>query len=1054
MTRARLATSLFAIAVAGQVEAAQVSPGEVAVAVVRGAEGVAGLTVSVDGQSIGTTDAGGRISFRTTSGLHRIVLTRGTTNVAFTEIRLGDTDAAEVAVNLPADAGDAKVERDIFNAREAAVTPIAGTVTDNSGKPLAGARVSAADTTVNTTTDASGAFKLDVPRGEYTVQVAAEGSAPQDIPGVRASPLLGGSLAVSVSAVTPAPAAVAPSTTTAGTTGSGAAALGTVTVKGVVRRQSTATKERVATSVIDAVSQEEITAAGDSNASEALQRVTGVSVQDKVVVVRGLGDRYSTTLVNGAEIPSFNPSRRVVSADAFPSDFIGSISVQKTYSADIPGDFSGGVAIIETQPVPDFQNGRVQVKAGGNSQTTFSPILTYRGSGTDYLGFDSGRRDLPKTYNEITQGGTVPIDGISQADRGKLLQSLPALFDLRRIDDAPVDFGGSLSYGDVYKFGDGRKFGFQVTGVYDTNNRFRFEDRNVFEAAGGSAVNTLVGEQLQRSEQTFETGGTLGLGYDYNKNHSINFVSLLTRQTQKGSFFSRVNVAQNGLDQERVTLDYVESQLLSNQLTGKHRFVDAGGLQLKWQLGYSTADRDVLDRRTYTRSRAQGSDDFYQFAFGGTQEGTEPRRTWEFLQDNTLDAGVDFTLPLEMTEDIRTDFKWGIRATRRDRDFESVRLGYQSLAGQRSQLFNNARFVSSLESLAIPLFFGPGGFDLVEVNSLIAQGGNANIYKANQDINAFYLMSDVFIGDDFEIQAGARVESSSIDVVTGNPALGATLNSDLKDNDVLPALNATWFITRKQQLRLGVSQSVNRPQFRELTRVEFLDPETRFLTTGNENLTSAKFTNYDLRFEQYWSSSANASIATFYKNIENPIEFNIQSTASGDPLRSFANAKKAYLYGLELDTRFGFDFLNDISTVLSHAYVAGNFSLIKSQATLSDAQAAQSTIRTRRLQGQSNYLVNTTLGYSDKASRTDAALLFNIFGDRISEVGFLGLPNAVEQSYPILDFNIRQGLWRSWLVGVKARNLLDPAIKIRQGDGLQRTYKLGVSGEISLQYQF
>ncbi len=960
MTRARLATSLLAIAVASQVEAAQVSPGEVAVAVSRGAEAVAGLTVSVDGKTVGTTDAAGRISFKTSTGLHRIVLLSGTTNIAFTEIRLGDAEAASLAVTLPDGAGDAKIERDIFNARDGAATTTAGT-----------------------------------------------------------------------------------------SAGKGAATLGTVNVKGTLKRQSTAQKERVATSVIDAVSQEEIAAAGDSNAGEALKRVTGVSVQDGVVVVRGLGDRYSTTLVNGAEIPSFNPSRRVVAADAFPSEFLGGLTVQKTYSADLPGEFSGGVALIETRPIPDFRTGVLRLNVGGNTQTTFSPVLTYRGSNSDYLGFDGGRRELPSTYRDITGNGSSSLSNTTLAERTQLLQSLPNLFDLRRIDDAPADFGGSLTFGDVYKLDGGQKIGFQVTGLYDTNFRFRREDRRVFQSVDGTTVAPTDVEELQRSEQTFETGGTFGVGVEFDKQNKIDFVTLLSRQTQKGAFFGRGTFIENNLEQERVTLDFVEGQLLANQLTGKHKFNDAGGLGVKWQAGYSIADRDVLDRRTYNRFRSTdaGPDEPFRIALGASNEGVEPRRSWEFLTDKTLDLGVDFSLPFEWTEATRGEFKFGARGTRRDRDFESIRLGYVSQAPQRSDLFSTAQLFPSAESLLIPLFFGPGGFDLQEVNSLIASGGNANIYDASQDVNAVYLLNDVFVGDQFEIQAGARLETSRIDVLTGNPELGATLNSKLKDDDILPSLNATWFVTRKQQLRLGASQSVNRPQFRELTPVEFLDPETRFLTTGNPNLKSAKLTNYDLRYEYYWSNSKAASVGVFYKNIEDPIEFNISSTSGGSPVRSFSNAQKAIDYGLELDARYDFSFFKDIVPLLSYTYIASNFSRIESKATLADGS-------TRQLQGQSNYLVNTTLGYSNPASRTDATLLFNVFGDRIAEVGFSGLPNAIEQSYPVLDFNLRQGIGRQWQVGIKARNLLNPDIEVIQGTGIQRSYRLGRSGQISLQYQF
>jgi outer membrane receptor protein involved in Fe transport len=1038
MGRASIAASIVAAAFVTQIQAAPIRARSVIIAVEKNSEGVADIAVIVDGAPIGNTDQNGALRFSATPGLHRAVLNRAGAMIGFTEFRIGDDQATEILFTLPENLGEPRVEHDIYAVTNPERINVSGIVTNASGAPISGATIAVADAGTSVTTAANGAFSLQLPRGDYALTVTASGSTPQTLENVHVSPLLTQSLSISL---------VATATKTADKS---SVTLDGVTVKGRYKRSSTAQKERLATSVVDAVTAEEIAAAGDSNASESLKRVTGLSVQDGVVVVRGLGDRYSTTLVNGAEIPSFNPSRRVVSADVFPSEFIGGLTVQKTYSADLPAEFSGGVALIETRPLPDYRTGSIQLKVGGNTQTTFSPVLTYRGSESDYLGFDGGQRALPSAYNGITNGGNVAFNALPQSQRGLLLQALPDLFDLRRIDDAPVDFGGSLSYGDVFSLGGSQKLGFQISGLYDTDFRFRRELRNDFQSVDGNAVASRDRELLQRSEQKFETGASSAIGYAFDKQNSVQLVTLLSRQTEKGAFFGRGQDFENVLDQQRVTLDYVESQLLSNQLTGKNRIDSLGNLGIKWQFGYSTADRDVLDRRTYEYVRAlqSGANDApYALALGPANEGVEPRRTFEYLSDKTLDGGVDFSLPVTLNDNFSGSFKFGFRATRRDRDFSSVRLGYQSFAGQRSDLFQAARLAPSPESILIPLFFGPGGFDLIEVNSLIAQGGNANIYSGTHDINAVYALADIFSGSTFEVQAGARLESSKIDVLTGNPNLGATLNSKLDDTDILPSLNATWFVSNQQQLRIGVSQSVNRPQFRELTPVEFLDPDTRFLTSGNPNLRSAKLTNYDLRYEHYWSSNTTSSVALFYKDIKNPIEFNIGSTSGGDAVRSFSNARSAYDYGVEFDGRYDFGGLRTIAPVLTHFYVSGNASLIKSRAQLNNGES-------RRLQGQSKYVANATLGYDAPTSRTNVALLFNIFGDRIAEVGFSGLPNAIEKSYPLLDFNFRQGIGRSWEFGLKVRNLLDPNIRIRQGNGIQREYQLGVSGQLSLKYQF
>jgi Outer membrane receptor proteins, mostly Fe transport len=827
-----------------------------------------------------------------------------------------------------------------------------------------------------------------------------------------------------------------------------------VTIKGVhteKARGKSLSRERLSGGVVDAISKEEIILYGDSNASDVARRVTGISVQDDVIVVRGLGNRYSNTLVNGAAIPSPDPSRRVISLDLFPTDLLGDFAIQKTYSPMFPGDFGGGVTLIDTRPIPPKLQGRLRVGVGANSQTTFSPFLTYPGSVTDPLGADSGFRAIPPYAATLTHNGQIPLNDFSTAQVGQVSSSLKNVWNPQVMEAAPVDSKLGIRVGDRYSGPGQSKFGYEFAAVYGNQWRYRNELQNVLRNEG-NAVGIDDTQNLQRNEQTITSGGLLDLGFEFNPDHSIELVSLLARNTLKGTYYADATAFGEQLDQRRVTLDWIESQLISEQLTGKHHLALLGGMDAKWQVVYSTASRDVLDRRTYqyTRNAQTGQGDgLYRLALGRTSEGTEPRRLWEFLDDRTLDLGPDFSIPLNLSETWTGSFKLGGRATLRHRDFNSVRWGYVSTGG-RDPSFEAILALPSPEAILRPEFYGPGGFQLINVNSLIAQGGNANVYTADQDIYAGYGMFDLFAGSSFEIQLGTRYEASRIDVVTGDPAQGATVPSRLDNGNFLPALNATWFISQRQQLRFGVSKTVNRPQFRELTPVEFLDPETRFLTTGNPDLQQADIVNLDTRWEYYWEDDTGVSVAAFYKRFDKPIEVNIRSTSGGLPVRSFFNVPSATDYGLELDGRAGFSNLG-LSTAgapwLSRFYVGGNLALIQSQVKLQNGG-------TRQLQGQSPWVVNTNLGYSDRAAGTEAVLLFNMFGDRIAEVGFDGLPNAIQRSYPILDFNLRQRFGKSWLAALKLRNLLDPKIRVEQGNQIQRAYQLGISGELSLQYRF
>lgn len=1033
--RSRLIPAAIVFSMVQLSAAAAPVPGQVEIAAFRGTEGVAGLEVSLDGKVVGTTDTAGKLLITATPGLHLLVLNGPNGRVASTEFRLGDKDAGEIAIALPAQ-GEGRAEVAVFDTQNLALVDVTGKVSEASGAAAAGATVTAVGLGTTTKTDAQGNFALKLPRGSYTLEVQQGGNSKQ-FSGVSASPLLASSaLALQLDA---------PAATTAG----GATQLNKVVVRAPFRPTTAVAVERQATAVVDTVTKEEISIAGDSDAGEALKRVTGVTVQDDVIIVRGLGDRYSTTLLNGAEIPSPNPSRRVISLDIFPTELLGGLTVQKTYTANLPGDFSGGVALIQSLPIPNVNKGSIELEVGGNSQTTFGRTLTYRGSTGDFFGTDSGIREIPDSVQGLTNNGVTRVDQLSQAERGQVVSALPNIWDLRLVETTAPDVGVSLGYGGNYKGFERAKIGYQLVGFYDNKTRFRREERNDLRSSGAaqSDVDVIDAARQQRSEQTIDTGLAGSVTAEFGKTDRIDFITLLSRNTEKSAFFTEAISNLNFLREDRRTqLDFVESQLLSNQLTGNHKFASLGNFEAKWQVGYSNAERDVLDRRTYSIFRNPGSGDGLFRLAVNAGEGVSPQREYEFLKDDTIDLGLEGKLPVNLTESVKTDFKAGLRSTRRSRDFNTVRYSYTNGLGQDSDAFNAARLAPSLEQILVPQLFGSDGFDIRSALTQGIGGGNSEAYTGDHDIDAFYVAADTEFGEQFSADVGVRIEKSEINVITGDPRQGQTTPALLDGTDVLPAVNLTYKLNRKQQLRAAYSQTVNRPQFRELADVQFLDPETRFISFGNPALEQAEINNYDLRFEQYWAADKAVSVAVFYKDFTNPIEVFIRSDSTGNPQRSFLNSPSAKDYGIEFDGRYRLDALKDYAALFNRLYLAGNFALIESEVDVGNGQ-------TRELQGQSPYIVNLTLGYT-VPGKTDVALLFNTFGDRILEVGFLGLPNAIEQSYPLLDFNVRHSFTPSWRGAFKVRNLLDPEIEVLQGDTAQRRYKLGVSAQASLEYQF
>lgn len=1040
----RVLCASIGLLVANSSWAASFEAGDITLLVYEKGEPASGISVYVDGEISGITGDDGATDVEAGAGAHELLLERDGTDLASIAIQLGGGETAEVSVALRGLGREPGIRIQKYPAD--AVAPVSGQIQSQDGDPISGAVLLVSDIDVQATTGPDGSFSLEIPRGKYSVEVSADGFATRSFRGVRALSSVDSDLVLSLQSA-------AAGATTLGELGGG---VDEVVVVAQYVPDTAVASEQDSLSVLDVVTAQEISIAGDSDAAAALQRVTGVTVQDDVIFVRGLGDRYSTTLMNGAELPSPDPTQRVIALDLFPTDLLGGIAVQKTYTPDLPGDFSGGAVRLETKPIPDEFEAGASVSIGANTRSTFLRTLSHQGGDTDIIGRDDGTRAIPAIALELTNGGQTPLLDLSPEQREQVAESLPNIYDVRVIDVAPPDFGADLSFGSVYTGFDFADIGFQVAALYDFDARFRREERAELRSEGAT-VGIFESDELQRAERKIEAGSIASVALVFNDNHSVNYNNLISRQSTKGTFYAQGDEVDSGREFRRVTLEWIEEQLISNLITGEHVFEAANGLTLNWQFVRSSALRDVLDRREYTYSRRSGTDNPFVLAFDPGTGGIAPTRTWEFLDESANDHGVDLTMPFSLGSEITGEAKFGLRSTERDRTFDLIRWRF-SAPTVRTEEFSALAELPSLELILRPDTIGPNnstgaGWDFRNAQSLAIGGGNADSYEAIHDIDALYLMGDAYIGDWLRVQAGFRTEDSTINVSNSALGGGAASLANIESNDTLPSLNVTWFINPASQLRFGYSQTVNRPQFRELSPVEFRDPVTRRLTRGNAGLQQADITNFDIRYEYYWSGNEGFTAALFYKDFQNPIEITIG--AGGETgFRSFINISQAEDFGAEFDFRWQFDELEDVATFLGDTYINMNLSLIDSEVSLSQDELGVLTNPERRLQGQSPWIVNTTLGYSNPVWQTDIALLFNVSGERIAEVGANGLPDAEEQPAPQLDFNLRQRFFQNWKFNFKVRNLLDSEIEIRQGNQIQRRYRRGTTASVSVGYDF
>jgi len=1036
MMRVLAAVCLFALS--SLAYAAQYGAGDVTVFVFDRGMPAEGVAVELDETRLGATDGLGAIDFSVAAGSHELQLLRGTRQVAVVPFSLSEGQSAEISITLTGLGREPRVQLRQFSGSEP-VASVGGTVYDPSGNALPGATVAAPETGARTETAEDGSFELQLPRGVFDLAITHPDYPSLDVSSVRALASLGGSLDLVMRSA-------------AATAGG---AIEEVVVTGRYIPDTSIASERSAESVLDVITAKEISIAGDSTAAAALQRVTGVTIQKDLPVVRGLNDRFSTTLLNGAEIPSPDPSRRAVGLDIFPTDLVGGISVQKTYTPDLPGDFSAGVIRLETPGIPDELQGSLSVSAGYNTRSTTERGLIYQGSDTDFLGYDDGDRDIPGVAASLTNSGRIPLSDLSPADNELVAESLPNNYNIMGSELDP-DFSLAGSLGGRFNLGD-VPVGATVALQYDNEWRFRREDRADFTTTTSTG---LFGEssELQRTENTVSTGAMLSATAELDPRNTLNFVSLLSRISRDGTFFEQGFNVSDDRDFRSLTLEWSESQLLSNQLSGMHELSMLGGATADWRVSYSNAERDEPATREYTYSRAAGSDEVFRLATGPGEAGLPPTWSWEFLDEDTLDAAANLAIPATLFDNWTGEWKAGVGAVQRDRDYEIVRWRFALSpgAGANNPFFFETFAFPSPEMILIPERIGADGFQLVNASTAAAGGSNADNYQGEHDIFAGYLMGDFYIGNDYRLQAGARVESSDLSVQTNSLVTQGTISEGrIDETDILPALNFTWFISDESQLRLAASKTLNRPQFRELSPAPFRDPETRFEAVGNPNLDQAEILNFDIRYERYWSNEEGFTVALFYKDFTDPIEVVTIGGGSDDRgVRSFANADSADLYGIEFDSRYNFSSLAANTPVFSDMYIAGNIALTESEVSVGASDLGVSTNSSRRLQGQSPWVGNLTLGYSNVEREIDAALLLNAFGERITEAGINGVPDAKEQPAPQLDFNYRQVLFSNWELGVKFRNLLDSEVEVEQGPSIQRRYKTGRTYSLSLGYRF
>lgn len=818
------------------------------------------------------------------------------------------------------------------------------------------------------------------------------------------------------------------------------------------------TVQKKSSNVIEGLSAEQMKRSGDSDAAGALKRVTGINVVGgKYIFIRGLSDRYSKTTLNGAEIPGLDPNRNTVQMDIFPASLLENIIVYKTFSPDLPGDFTGGYVDIQTRNFPEQFNLDVSVSAAYNTNASLnSNFLSYKGSSTDVLGFDNGSRQLPSSATggipdyptELQRLSDITMDFNKIMDPTKTSSFLNRKFSFAVGDNKDMKNGSQLGYvfGLSYKY---------ENEFYDDGIKGRYK-------LGGATDSQLITEHKYndtRGSSEALWGALFSMSYKINASHKI---SINAFKNQSGTSVARYMIGEkpsddaDGLFIETRVLQWLERSLNTGQLKGEHYFKNLSKLKFEWMGTYTYSYQDEPDMRFFTNS-------FYPNVEGDNRYQIEPSiykvpaRYYRNMKEQNLHFKGDFTMELG-SKTQAPKLKFGGSYFYKDREFNDKRIDYNIQYPITSNSYNgNVSDFLADENIGVNYAdYDPNtgyGFGL----HVRGNPGDdlKNSYTAEQGVASAYAMIDTKIGADLRMVAGLRFENTIINSRSNDNSLDP---GQLKNNDFLPALNLTYALSEKMNLRFNASRTLARPTFRELApyaNENFAGGETY---VGNADLKRTLINNIDIKWERFNRPGEILSVGAFYKGFINPIEL-VDNPKAQNPELKWDNVDQANVYGIEVDFRKSLDFvdaLRDFRLGLNVSYIYSEVAI--DSAELNAIRATDPSAKaTRQMSGQSPYIVNAFLGYQNKDLGLDANLVYNVTGPKILINVKGGTPDIYEQPFHSLNFTANKTLGEKWVLTFKAKNILNGVYKqtytFNDREYIYRSFTRGSIFELGIKYQ-
>jgi TonB-dependent receptor len=929
-------------------------------------------------------------------------------------------------------------------------------VDENNGESLIGANIILQGTTLGAASDLDGNYLIkSVPAGSYTLVASMIGYSKITVTDVQINN--GSSLKLDISLKSEAFETEEV----------------LVTAKLLLNNEAGLLKNRQKSSTIsDVISSEQISRSGSSDAGDALKKVVGSTVVDgKYVFVRGLGDRYSNTQLNGVELPSSDPNKKSFQLDLVPTNLLDNIVTVKTFTPDKAGNFSGGIVDIGTKSYPEKFSFKVSGSSNYNSQTTGNNnYLTYTGGSKDWLGIDDGTRSVPDLLSNFDTKIPVKQEARFDTEKAELLNSYSKSFNgtmNTKKSTAPINQNLSLSMGDQLSFGGESKLGYMGSLTYTRSFSF-YEDgtvgRYTVSDLGANELNTQLLLKDTKGSSEANIGGLATLTYNLNNNQQISaniFYSksgISSSRAQSGIWPQEFGTEENAPIFNNIAMSWVERDILNYQFRGQHFISELFNTSIDWTASFSNTTQDEPDYRLLSYSTqllGNGSTNYIIVGSGFDA----PSRYFRSLEEKSQNYGLNFSVPFNQWEGLGSKIKFGIAYQNVDRDFkerifvyDASNLLFNQLGGNLDLFFASENVgISSVDTLS-------GGTLRYNFANVIRDNSRLrNNYSGEMQIFAGYWMIEIPLLKELKFIGGARLENTDLTLLSADSTFE---NGRIDVSDVLPSLNLIYALAENMNVRLSATQTLARPNFREIAPYSTKEFVNDVELQGNPKLQRTLITNYDLRWEWFTNPGEVFAVSGFYKQLKNPIELSYaEGSSASNSIVQYNNVDNATIAGLEFELRLG---LGHIIDELSNFYVGTNLSIIHSNIDIAESELASrlsidsTASKTRVLQGQSPYVLNVDLTYVNNHWGTVVGFYFNTFGERLSKVSANVNPDVFEQPAPMLNFTLSQKLINNFTLNAGIKNLLNSTYKevarFKNKDYTFYEYKSGITYSLGVSY--